>query len=309
MVRVALTGLQPGTEYYYRPLVDGRPGKYMETSPAFRFRTAPGEGRAARFRVAFGSCCRWQEFPVQPIWRALEQWEPDLFLWLGDNIYADTLEPEIMSDLYKIQRSVPEYRDFGSRVPQLATWDDHDWGLNNHDRELPIAEQSLALFQRFWANPGYGTSQVPGVFFQHHWGGVDFFMLDNRYHRSPNEDPDGPEKTMLGEANCIPWSGEGGYDLIELVSSGLAQDPGIPESIETPEIRLREPYVGGHNAGVIDFDLTGDDPVLRFKVINITGQAVWDQPVEIRASDLVNGVRSWHEKVDPELSEPVRKRG
>ena len=39
-------------------------------------------------RIAFGSCAKhWQP---QPIWDAIIEKEPDLFLFLGDNIYADT---------------------------------------------------------------------------------------------------------------------------------------------------------------------------------------------------------------------------
>lgn len=375
-VRVALRDLAPDTTYYYRPYVDSEPAKYLDTTPPFRFRTAPVG--PARFRLGFGSCARWQEFPRQPIWRALERWQPDLFCWLGDNIYADTVEPGIMSDLYKIQRAVPEYQAFGTRVPQLAIWDDHDYGLNNHDRESPMREDSLRLFQRFWANPAYGTADAPGVYFRYHYGGVDCFFLDNRYHRTPNDAPDGPEKSMLGiaqktwlkdelkrsttafklliigggwshnpaafgednwtsyrherdelfdfirdesiegvllmsgdvhraEANCIPRSEQGGYDLFEFVSSGLAQDTPIPEPIEVPEVRLREPYTGGYNAGIVDFDMTQADPVVRFNVINTSSQAMWDEAVTVRASELRNGVSSWQRKVDPELPNPRRQ--
>ena len=39
-------------------------------------------------RIAFGSCAKhWQ---AQPIWDAVIEKKPDLFLFLGDNIYADT---------------------------------------------------------------------------------------------------------------------------------------------------------------------------------------------------------------------------
>lgn len=372
---VHLKGLEANTTYYYRPWVNGKPAKYMDNTPPFTFKTAPAS--AAKFVLGFGSCARWQEYPEQPIWNALDRWDPDLFCWLGDNIYADTVEPGIMSDLYKIQRSVHEYQDFGTRIPQLAIWDDHDYGLNNSDKENPMREDSLALFKRYWANPSYGTEDTPGVFFQYNYGGVDFFFLDNRYHRDANDKPDGPDKSHLGvkqfawlkkglkassapfkvliigggwshnpnsfgednwtsyqyernslfnyirdekiggvllmsgdihrsEANCIPWSTEGGYDFYEFACSGLAQDTPMPELIETPEIRIREPFTGGHNAGLVEFDLTQKDPVVKFNVINFGAQTVWDTPVTIRASELTNGVRSWQDKVDPELPNPVR---
>jgi alkaline phosphatase D len=377
VVRAELTELQPDTTYYYRPLVSGEPAKYLDNVPPFQFKTAP-DG-PSRFRVGFGSCARWQEYPHQPIWTALEQWEPDLFCWLGDNIYADTIEPSIMSDSYKIQRAVPEFQRFGGQVPQLAIWDDHDYGLNNGDQNNPMRDDSLRLFQRYWVNPSYGTEKTPGIFFHYSYGGVDFFFLDNRFHRDPNEKLDGPDKTHLGsdqlawlkdglkrskapfkvliigggwshnrdaaaegednwasyrherdglfnfirdeaiegvllmsgdihrsEANCIPWSAEGGYDLYEFASSGLAQDTPVPEWLEVPEIRLREPFTGGHNAGIVEFDLTQDDPVVRYNVINFRAQTAWDEPVTIRASELRNGIVSWKQKVDPELPTPRR---
>lgn len=374
---ITLTGLQPGATYYYRPFVNGEPAKYIDTLPGFSFRTAPPAGEMGRFRIGFGSCCRWQEYQTQPIWNSLSQWQPDLFYWLGDNIYADTLEPSIFADLYKAQRRVEEYQPFGRSVPQLAIWDDHDYGLNNHDRESPVREDAYELFRRFWANPAYGTRDTKGIFFHYSYGGVDFFFLDTRYHRMPNAAPDGPQKTMLGdgqkawlkrelkaseapfkvlisgsgwshnpaafgedtwtsyrterdelfdfirdqniagvilmsgdvhraEANCIPRSEEGGYDLYEMVSSGLAQGTGMPDPEEIPEVHLREPYTGGHNAGILDFDLTADDPVVRFNVINSVSQTVWDDPVEVRASELTNKSATWQKKADPDLSNPKR---
>jgi alkaline phosphatase D len=38
-------------------------------------------------RIAFGSCAH-QERP-QPIWEAVLQYRPELFLFLGDNVYGD----------------------------------------------------------------------------------------------------------------------------------------------------------------------------------------------------------------------------
>ena len=45
-------------------------------------------------RIAFGSCAK-QDKP-QPIWDAVVETKPQLFLFLGDNIYADTLDMDIM---------------------------------------------------------------------------------------------------------------------------------------------------------------------------------------------------------------------
>jgi alkaline phosphatase D len=85
-------------------------------------------------------------------------------------------------------------------VSHLAVWDDHDFALNNHDRENPIKHEALDVFKDYWPNPSYGLPDTPGVFFTYSYGKVDFFFLDGRFYRDPNDDPDTPEKTMLGTA-------------------------------------------------------------------------------------------------------------
>jgi alkaline phosphatase D len=193
-VRVTVAGLAPGTRYYYRMLVDGIPDRYRLTP--FATHTAP-EGLVP-FRLAFGSCARHQLDAEQVVFRAIAAAEPDVFFWLGDNIYADSASEWVFAEDYRRQRAIASTLPLMRSVPQLAIWDDHDFGLNNSDNTSPVRDASLAAFRNYWANPGYGLDDGPGVYFQYAYGGIDFFMLDGRYHRSPNKDPDGPEKTMLG---------------------------------------------------------------------------------------------------------------
>jgi len=192
--RITLTGLAPATRYYYRLRVDGIPDRYRLTPSSTH--TAPAG--PAPFRVAFGSCTRHQLDWEQPIFPVITAAEPDLFFWLGDYIYADTTNAWVMAEEYRRQRAIASTQSLMRSVPQLAVWDDHDFGLNNSDRGNPMRESSLAAFRNYWANPAFGLPECPGVFFQYAYGGVDFFFLDGRYYRSPNQDPDGPDKTMLG---------------------------------------------------------------------------------------------------------------
>ena len=193
---IRLENLQPDTTYHYRVLANGKVDKYLRDLPPMSLRTAPA--KPARFRVAFGSCARIQSDPEQPIWRAVAQNRPDLFFWLGDNIYGDSTVPATLAMEYQRQRFVPSFQPIGRNIPQLAIWDDHDFGLDNFDRTNPIREQALQVFRRYWANPAYGQPGAPGVFFDYSYGGVDFFFLDGRYHRAPDADPDTPEKEFLG---------------------------------------------------------------------------------------------------------------
>lgn len=193
-VVMRVTGLQPATPYYYRLKIAGKADRYQPVP--FKTRTAP-KG-PANFRIAFGSCCRIQFDADQKIFNAVVDQEPDLFFWLGDNIYADTLEPSGLADLYRRQRTVERMLPMIRSIPQLATWDDHDYAYNDGDKNNPIRGQALKVFNQYWANPSAGTAQTPGVFFTYSHGGVDFFFLDDRYHRDPTDAPDGPAKTMLG---------------------------------------------------------------------------------------------------------------
>jgi len=186
--------LTPATRYYYRVLVDGQIDRYRRLP--FAATTAPA-GPAA-FRVAFGSCARYARDPEQRVFTAIARLSPDLFFWLGDNIYGDTESPVALAEEYRRQRSVATLQPLLRGVPQLATWDDHDFGYNNSDGTSLLKQASLDVFKRYWANPGAGLAETAGVFFEYSYGGVDFFFLDGRYHRRPNAEPDGPQKTLLG---------------------------------------------------------------------------------------------------------------
>jgi alkaline phosphatase D len=201
-VRIPVAGLAPGRRYFYRVLVDGRPDDYLDDGPALSFVTAP-PGKA-RFRVAYGSCARYQADRRQRIWDAVRDANPDQFFWLGDNVYVDALNPSAFAEEYRRQRSVASLQPLLRSVPQLAIWDDHDYGLNNHDRTSPMKDAGFAAFKQYWANPSHGLDAAPGVFFPYTYGGVDFFFLDVRTYRDPNEAPATPDKTMLGAAQ-LAW--------------------------------------------------------------------------------------------------------
>jgi alkaline phosphatase D len=197
-VVVPVRDLAAGTAYRYRVIVAGAPDMNQEPMGFFVANTAPASGERAAFSVAFGSCVRVERHPVQPIWSSIQARRPDLMFWLGDNIYADTLDPDILAECYQRQRGLPELQSLLRSVPQLAIWDDHDYGLNDSDKGHPGKAESLRVFQRYWANPAYGLPGTPGVFFSYTYGGVDFFFLDNRYHRDPAGGPAGPTKSALG---------------------------------------------------------------------------------------------------------------
>ena len=188
--------LRPRTKYYYRLRFAGELDRYQPLP----FHTTTAPAGAADFTVAFGSCCRIQFDRVQPIFDVIQRVEPEMFFWLGDNIYGDSDDSGALSELYTRQRVVHSLEPLLRSTPQLAIWDDHDFGYNNSDGQSPFKQESLRLFRSYWANPSYGTGGAPGIWFKHSYGGVDFFFLDGRYHRDPSVGSDMPAKSMLGAA-------------------------------------------------------------------------------------------------------------
>lgn len=202
MGTVTVSGLAPAQRYYYCLWLDGRPAMLP---PYPSFITAPPTGEPAHVRFAFISCVGHHGYDAAPGYADLAaRTNFDLLLMLGDNHYANTADPVKQRAYYADQRRQGGWRELAARTPVYAIWDDHDFGPDNSDGTLKGKEQSLQTFREVWANPAYGEPDHPGVYFKFIRGNVEFFMLDGRYHRSPNKTRDGPDKTLLG-ARQLEW--------------------------------------------------------------------------------------------------------
>ncbi len=194
--------LKPSTRYHYQVLLDGKPAT---VAPHASFVTAPEEGTPTKFRFAFTSCLGREGKLCGASWGEMEvSGKADLILLLGDNHYADSTRRAKQSAAYFDHRSIPAFRTVSSRTPVYGIWDDHDYGPNNSDSTAPGREESLATYKLFWPNPGFGEADNPGIYHKFSRGNVDFFMLDDRYYRSPNQAPADGKKTMLGERQ-LAW--------------------------------------------------------------------------------------------------------
>jgi alkaline phosphatase D len=189
-----LVGLLPNTDYYYKVSIDGKSKPDWKGS----FKTAPVEGKSTAFRMAITSCMKIGR--PQGSWNLLLAEQPDFHLTVGDTHYADTTDPTIQLKHHVTYRRVKEFANVLRQVPTYAIWDDHDYGPNNSDGTAKGKEFSLAGWKQAWPNPESGTSDTPGAFFKFSRGDVDFFVVDGRYYRSPNELPDDNKKRKLGDA-------------------------------------------------------------------------------------------------------------
>lgn len=168
--------------------------------------------------IAFGSCAH-QDKP-QPIWDVISKNNPELFIFSGDNVYASQPETKPIGAQYKKLNLIPEFRRFRENIPIFATWDDHDYGVNDAGSDNPEKDEARREFLNQWTYVRDSLSlRQKGVYHTKILGGVkkksptlQIIMLDTRWFRSPVrkiEDPANPlrkfgptedkKATILGE--------------------------------------------------------------------------------------------------------------
>ncbi|KAL3736518.1 hypothetical protein ACJRO7_025463 [Eucalyptus globulus] len=163
-------------------------------------------------RIAFGSCAN-QSAP-QPIWDAIVKFDPQVFIWLGDNIYGDIRRPlqlfgkerttgpwknvprfvpsseQEMESRYTRAKTNPGYSRVRQNAKVIGTWDDHDYGLNDAGKEFGGKITNQRLLLDFLDEPKDSPRRnQAGVYASYTFGPVGkqvkVILLDTRYHRDP----------------------------------------------------------------------------------------------------------------------------
>jgi alkaline phosphatase D len=196
---------------------------------------ASPDNEQENFLIAFGSCNR-NDLPNE-LWDDILAEKPDLWIWGGDNVYADTDNMDKLKAEYELLSANPGYAALKKTVPVLGTWDDHDYGLNDGGREFQAREQSKQVFLDFFEVSAESLRRNrPGVYYSQIFTrgrhSVKVIVLDTRYQRSGlRKDPSGvkrylpnpdPDATLLGESQW-QWLeaelGKGRADFTIIVSS------------------------------------------------------------------------------------------
>src|SRR5687767_5967249 len=73
-------------------------------------------------RIAFGSCAK--QDADQPIWKSVLDVKPDLFIFLGDNVYGDTRDMNVLRHKYAQLEAKSGFQRLRATTPILAVWDD-----------------------------------------------------------------------------------------------------------------------------------------------------------------------------------------
>lgn len=184
MQRVFFQGLAAGTHYLLQvhsaandALVDERELQTLST---------------ARQDLCFAfASCMWDLYPQDDIWEQMVAHNPDVIFLIGDNVYADLPAPAAApSDLWtryvETRQKLNLFRN-KKLIPIIATWDDHDYGLNNADRNYQFKHEARNIFEIFFVSEqsenfhpsGFGVASLFEIY------GYSFFLMDNRTFRSP----------------------------------------------------------------------------------------------------------------------------
>ena len=144
-------------------------------------------------RIGFGSCAEGGK--EQTIWEAVLAAKPELFLFLGDNIYGDTRDMAVLRARYAQLARQPGFAKLRDTTPIAATWDDHDFGEDDAGADYPQKEASRQVFFDFWGEPADSPRRArDGVYASYVFGPpgkrVQMILLDLRYNRTPLVKPE-----------------------------------------------------------------------------------------------------------------------
>lgn len=193
----------------YAVVVEARPIGSDEPTAVIRgaFRTAPDAKTGQKFSFAMTTCHdfirRDNGMSGHKIYPTLLELKPDFIVHAGDIEYYDKPDPwamtiELMRFKWARIFSLPINREFYQQTTSYFLKDDHDTLKNDcwagQTYGAVTFEQGVELFnhEQFPSHqPRYKTVR---------WGrDVQIWFLEGRDYRSPNNMPDGPDKTILGD--------------------------------------------------------------------------------------------------------------
>lgn len=179
--------LRPGRTVHWRARLRR---KGVETvGPARSFRVLPAAGSTDPARVAVASCAA----QFGPIFDLLAARRPDVFVWQGDLNYPDTVGPLAQctrgyAGIWREFLANPRLDGLLSRSCFAVQRDDHDYGVQDANAANLVP----------WGLAPWESLMEARTFYRFTAGLAEFWVLDQRRHKSPPEAPDTPDKTLLG---------------------------------------------------------------------------------------------------------------
>ena len=199
---VKVANLTADTEYEVRTSARAI-GSEIASTLSGKFRTLPDEVKSS-FRLAVGTC---QDFPDRDgphgfdLYRTMLQRNTNAFVMAGDVVYYDKLARSVPLAYYHWQRTygLPTLVNFHRQVPTYFLKDDHDTYVNDTwpgtrfkwTEEFTFEDgQRIFKQQTGLPSPAYRTFTIGKE--------LQVWLMEGRDYRSPNNAPDGPEKSIWG---------------------------------------------------------------------------------------------------------------
>lgn len=247
--------------------------------------------RSSEVVVTFGSCNKNDVENV--FWDDIQLQNPDVFIWGGDIVYADTDDVEKIQSLYDLQNKVPAYAALKEKVFITGTWDDHDYGLNDGGEEFKAKAKSQQAFLNFMGvsktskrrtQQGVYSSQL----ISKPAGVVKIINLDTRYFRTSLTSDAGKgrrykpnplnEGTILGKEQW-QWlktelqNSKADFNLIVSSIQFLSDQHGFEKWANHPSevIKMKQLILDSKAKGVIV--LSGDRHISEFSKTAVDGLA------------------------------------
>lgn len=206
-ITLQLSNLEVESVYFY--FLESGPGSPNPwRSQTFSFRTSPPATERRMFRFAVLADASQDPSASGAAYAAAAADAPDFVLQIGDldhrNPAAKGAKLENWRAMYRDQLGdLAAGRTLTTLltpfVPLYHIWDDHDYGDNNADRTAPWKATAKRAFTEYFPLPQLPNPSA-GLWYSVRYAQAEFFVLDLRYQRDPDDDPDGPWKSMLDGA-------------------------------------------------------------------------------------------------------------
>ena len=189
-----LDELRPDTRYSYEISVAR---EKIVVGQDYFIKTAAAPGPSV-VRLAFASCAKEDEGSAG-VWRRMRLVDPHAVVLLGDTPYIDSTELSFQRQRHQQFLAVSDFATLLRNRSLYATWDDHDFGRNDTDGNLPGKLNSRQAFVEYHANPTYGDGHS-GIYTQFRRGAAHVFLLDTRFFAATEPSPvDSDRPTLLGK--------------------------------------------------------------------------------------------------------------
>lgn len=140
--------------------------------------------------IAFGSCNKVDK--PQTMWGHVAANNPQLWIWLGDIIYADTSDMKALAAHYKRLKTNPEYKKLRAKAQIVGVYDDHDYGINDGCKDYPMKKGAKKCLMDFLDVPSNNPLRKREGAYQSYTFGkapqrIKVIVMDTRYFRDKLE--------------------------------------------------------------------------------------------------------------------------